>query len=162
MSKNIEDKAPKKKRGRPKGIKTPHYDLELHKKNICNWISEGKTLRDYCRIEGNPSFRRVYEWMEEDSSFSARFAHSRDTGHDVIAQDCMAIADQEPTLDDNGKLDSGFVSWQKNRIWTRLQLLSKWNPKKYGERRVISGDSENPVAVTTITRKFIKPDESGD
>lgn len=40
-----------------------------------------------------------------------------------MAEECMAIADEEDDAN-KGKL----------RVWTRLQLLKCWNPKKYGER----------------------------
>ena len=33
------------------------------------------------------------------------------------------------------------------QIETRLKLLSKWNPKKYGDRTVVAGDEDAPLAV---------------
>jgi hypothetical protein len=39
-------------------------------------------------------------------------------------------------------------SWTCNNAWvTRLKLLAKWNPKKYGDRQILAGDSENPLEV---------------
>lgn len=101
---------------------------------IIAWISAGKTLREWCRQEGNPSFGTVYAWMEKDENFAERFARAREIGHDVIAEQCFEIADEMPPTNDEGKTDSGYVAWQKNRIWTRTQLLAKWNPKKYGDK----------------------------
>lgn len=100
---------------------------------IIDWISAGKTLREWCRQAGNPSFRTVYDWLDKDDDFASRFAHARDTGHDVIAQECFEIADEQPPTIE-GRTDAGYVAWQKNRIWTRTQLLAKWNPKKYGDK----------------------------
>lgn len=133
-------------RGRPKG--SVKYKPEDHMTKICDWLSDGKTLRDYCRQKGTPSFQIVYEWLEKDRVFSERFARSRETGHDVIAQECLQIADERPPVDDKGKTDSGYVSWQKNRIWTRTQLLSKWSPKKYGDQT--GGEDKAPGSVKII------------
>lgn len=101
---------------------------------VIAWISEGKTLRDFCRQPQMPSHRTIYDWLEDDEEFALRFARAREAGHDVIADECFQIADEMPPTDENGRTDSGFVAWQKNRIWTRTQLLAKWNPKKYGEK----------------------------
>ena len=87
-------------------------------------ISIGTPLREICRQEGKPGYRVVYDWLEEDKTFAARFARARETGHDVIADECVDIADNP----------CGDVQRDKLRIETRLKLLAKWNPKKYGER----------------------------
>jgi hypothetical protein len=33
-----------------------------------------------------------------------------------------------------GSVDNGDVADKKLRIWTRMQLLAKWSPNKYGEK----------------------------
>jgi hypothetical protein len=48
------------------------------------------------------------------------------------------------------------VSWQKNRVWARLQLLAKWDPKRYGDKLELSGDQQNPLAIQTIERVIVK------
>lgn len=101
--------------------------------SIVAWVSEGKTLRDWCRMH-DVAFRTAYDWLEKDEEFAARFARAREAGHDAIADECLQIADEPPPNNMNGGTDSGYVAWQKNRIWTRTQLLAKWNPKKYGDR----------------------------
>lgn len=104
---------------------------------IVDWVSNGKTLRDFCRIEGNPAFRTVYDWLEKDKEFAARFAHARETGHDVIAEECLAIMDDGSN--DWLKTERGLqvnveaVQRSKLRVWGRLQLLAKWSPRKYGD-----------------------------
>ena len=122
---------------------------------IIEWVSEGKPLREYCRQEGKPPFRTVYNWLEKDKEFMARFAHARDLGEDVIAQECLEIADDGTndwmeTYDKDGdaigwKLNGEHVQRSKLRIETRLKLLAKWNPKKYGDRTTLAGDPDNPL-----------------
>lgn len=104
---------------------------------IINWISSGQTLREWCRQDGNPSFRAVYDWLEKDEDFASRFARAREIGQDVIAEEALAITDEPPDriLTEQGdKVDPGHVAWAKNRAELRLKLLAKWNPKKWGDR----------------------------
>lgn len=115
--------------------------------SIINWISEGKTLREWCR-QNRINFQRVYEWLERDEEFAGRFARARETGHDVIAEECFQIADEQPPADANGKTDAGYVAWQKNRIWTRTQLLAKWNPKKYGDKIDLNHSGKVGLSIT--------------
>jgi hypothetical protein len=120
------------KRGRP-SKKTPKL-LD----DIIAWIEEGKTLRDWCREDGNPKSQTVYRWMEEDEEFSERFARARADGHDAIANDCLDIADG------TGK----DVARDKLRVWTRLQLLSKWD-RRYSDRQKVEHEGGLTIEVVT-------------
>ncbi len=91
------------------------------------WIGEGKPLREWCRISGNPPWRTIYEWLEEDEETSARIARAREDGHDALAEQCQVLSDTPPR-------DAVEVQWRKLQIETRLKLLAKWNPRKYGDR----------------------------
>lgn len=117
-----------RKRGRPK-TKPPKAMCDA----ICAWISEGGTLRSFCRQPNTPNFSTVYDWIDKDKEFEQRFARARDIGYDSIAQECFDIADEKPPTIEGGRKDAGHVQWQKNRIWTRTQLLAKWSRKKYGD-----------------------------
>ena len=44
---------------------------------ICKWISEGKSLHSFCRIEGNPSLRTVLKWLNDDEKQSFRVKYAR-------------------------------------------------------------------------------------
>jgi len=108
-----------------------------HKQAILEWIQEGRPLRAYCRLTGSPNWRTVYDWLEKDAEFAALFARARDAGADAIAEEALEILDQVPERVDGeggGRYDAAFVTWQRNRAEYRLKLLSKWNPKKYGEK----------------------------
>jgi hypothetical protein len=149
----------KKKIGRPPG--TPVYaNKEAIKKQLVGWMSEGKTLREFCRKEEMPVYATIYDWLEEDAEFSARFARARDMGHDAIAEDALRIADsiflgKKVVTHSGGSEDEDTmtvteedsVQHRKLQIETRLKLLAKWNPKKYGEKTVIAGDADAPLAV---------------
>lgn len=125
--------------------------------DIIEWISHGKTLRDYCRIEGNPAWRTVYLWLEKDEDFAARFARAREMGHDMIAEECLEIIDTEAefaeSFSQNGSSkhrDSAHVTWLRNRAEQRLKLLAKWNPKKYGDKIDVTSKGEKTGLMINI------------
>lgn len=97
-------------------------------------ISEGVPLRQLCRENGF-SKSAVYVWMAEDAAFAGRIACARAQGYDAIADETMEIADDlhdEPAS-------------RKVRIETRLKLLAKWDPKRYGDKVLMGSDPENPL-----------------
>ena len=138
------------KRGRPKGtlVYTNREDIKVQ---LVAWISDGKTLREFCRQSGMPNFSVIYDWEAEDKDFAQRIVRARIIGHDAIAEECAALSDTEPLaiFDDigNKRYDAGSVAWRKMQIETRLKLLAKWNPRKYGDKTILAGDDENPVVV---------------
>lgn len=113
------------------------------------WISEGKPLRAFCRQEGKPSFRTVYRWMEANDKLSSRIARAREHGFDALAGQCLDLADEEPDLLEKGGYDSGHTNWKKLQIWTRLQLLAKWDPSRYGDKHQVQHGGGISVNVST-------------
>lgn len=119
---------------------------------LIEWISQGKTLREYCRQPGKPAWRTVYAWMAKDVDFYARFAHARELGHDAIAEETLEIIDtfpMEAVSESGSRLDSGHVAWLKNRVEQRMKLLAKWNPKKYGDK--VGLQHEGGVTIQVVT-----------
>jgi len=139
-----------KKMGRPPGT-SPYPNKEQIKDELVQWISNGKTLREFCRQDGMPNFSVMYDWEAEDKDFAQRIAHARDKGHDVIAEECAALSDTEPlaVFDEAGnkRYDPGSIAWRKMQIETRLKLLAKWNPRKYGDKTILAGDDQAPVVI---------------
>ncbi len=151
------------KKSEPKKMGRPPEEVPQDKAQaICEWISLGNTLRQWCR-ENDIHYSTVYLWMEKDADFSQRFAHARDVGHDAIADEALAIIDTFPveTVSDSGsRLDAGHVSWLKNRAEMRLKLLAKWNPKKYGDKVGVehSGSIALDTAILEARKRVNKPE----
>ena len=110
--------------------------------DLVAWLTLGKPLREWCRQDGNPDWRTVYYWMDKDPDFVARIARAREDGHDVIADECKELADTKPA-------DQVEVAWRRLQVETRLKLLAKWNPKKYGDK--VGVDHAGGVNLTVIT-----------
>ncbi len=130
----------RRKVGRPLGTTVPVPQDKAD--SLVKWISEGRPLREWCRIDGNPHFTAVYDWMDKDPDFALRIARAREDGHDIIADQCMALSDIQP-------LDQVEVAWRRLQVDTRLKLLAKWNPKKYGDRQHL--DHDGGIILNVVT-----------
>jgi len=114
--------------GRP-SKKTPAVCQE-----ICERLSKGEPLAQICRDDHLPDRNTLYDWMADDADLSGHIARAREDGEDALSVQCLTIADEAPPVTPQGSTDSGHVAWQKVRIETRLKLLAKWNPKKWGDK----------------------------
>jgi hypothetical protein len=137
-----------KKIGRPSKY-TPELAAE-----ICERLSDGEPLRQICRDDHMPAWQKIYEWMVRDENLSGAIARARDQGYDAIAEDLLQIADtplmgETETSSANGLTITrqDMLGHRKLQIETRLKLLAKWNPKKYGDRQILAGDKDSPLEV---------------
>lgn len=129
--------------GRPKGTKVElKYRPEDYIDEIIGWIAAGRMLREYCRQPGKPCYRTVYNWLDANEVYATRFARARDDGHEVLAQECAELADTRPA-------DQVEVQWRRLQIDTRLKLLAKWNPKKWGDRQAV--DHAGGIEINVVT-----------
>ena len=149
-----QSKAPKKQ-GRPSKY-TPELAAE-----ICERLSDGEPLRQICRDEHMPAWQKIYEWMVKDKELSGAIAQAREQGYDAIAEDLLQIADTPLMGEEETSSNSGLTITRKDmlghrklQIETRLKLLAKWNPKKYGDRQIVAGDADNPLTVTPESTFF--------
>lgn len=116
-------------------------------------ISKGVPLMEICRREHMPETVSVYRWCEANPEFASRFARARAEGFDAIAQDCVKIADDasQDVIDDGkgGRMQNSVAAARARlRVETRLKLLAKWDPKRYGERLQV----EETVSARLLSR----------
>jgi len=143
---------------------------------ICAKLAEGVPLTEICRAKGMPAPRTVRDWMAGDSEVSAAIARAREEGFDAIAAECLRIADtpmpgkiEKRELlgvlkhkDEDGKEQSvalpdasmvvteerveDMLGHRKLQIETRLKLLAKWDPKRYGDRVAVDHGLQDNLA----------------
>lgn len=139
------------------------YDPVVAEK-ICELLSEGVPLREICRMEGMPAWRNIYFWMARDEDLSAHIARAREMGYDNIAEECLDIADNSNNdwmnrevrnargqVEIQRVVDTEHIQRSKLRIETRLKLLAKWKPEKYGDKTIIAGDPNGAPIKTEET-----------
>ena len=153
-----------KKPGRKKGVlMTPNADQI--KADALVWISKGKTLSEFLRQPGMPSRAAFDAWRRQDDVYASDFARAREVGADVIAEECIAIADD--ARNDWMEREGGFVvnaehiQRSKLRIETRLKLLAKWQPKKYGDKNEIAVSNPDGTPLS-LTVGFVQPKPRGE
>jgi hypothetical protein len=133
----------KKPTGRPHTYTREAADTILAK------IAEGKSLASICKEDPNlPPASTFRSWVIDDvDGLSARSARAYSIGHDAIADECIQIADEPPGINPmTGAIDGGDVQHKRVRIDSRLRLLGKWAPKKYGDKLEIDGKLDTGIA----------------
>lgn len=125
--------------GRPKKNAAQLAADQKVKDAIIEGISHGKTLRSLCR-EHKMGASTWYDWMDADGELAGRFARAREVGFDAIADEALDIANSpcegEITTDDGEKVvirKEDMLGHRKLQVETRLKLLAKWDPRRYGD-----------------------------
>lgn len=127
--------------------------------NIISGLSEGTPLTVICR-ECGISDTIVRNWMKDDEQLSCAIARARDVGFDVIALDALRIADtplegiEHTDTPDGPRIKrADMLGHRKLQVETRLKLLAKWDPKRYGDmmRQEISGPDGAPITQASVS-----------
>jgi hypothetical protein len=117
------------------------YDREQLVPQICERLAKGEPLAVICRDIG-VGRRTVYQWRDADPAIADLMQDARDDGYDALAAECLDIADDNTEdwkvvkrgRDEQLEIDKEAVLRSKLRVETRLKLLAKWDPKRYGEK----------------------------
>lgn len=149
-------KAPKKNLGGAPSTYSTHIA-----NIICIRIAEGESLREIVKDAGMPDRSTVYDWLLRHPEFANQYTRAREEQADTLADEIIAIADEQPeviavTDKKTGaliehKLDGAFLQWQKNRIDARKWTAMKLKPKKYGDRVALEGTEDGPAIKTEET-----------
>ena len=109
---------------------------------ICERISRGESLRAICESAHLPSEAVVRYWVKNDhEGCAAGFEAARAVQAHRFAEELIALCDEAPPLLEDGRVDQGWVTWQKIRIDTRKWTASRILPKEYGEHVALKGDT---------------------
>ena len=129
----------KQKIGRP----TKRTDEKIDR--VISAVSRGTPLAVVCR-EFDFDVDIFGLWRKTDADLERRYRIARDLGFDAIAAEALMIAD-------SGDKDAGSTQRDKLRVETRLKLLAKWDPKRYGDRihNEVSGPDGGPIETRNLT-----------
>jgi hypothetical protein len=129
---------------------------------ICERLALGESLRSICADDAMPAMSSVFKWLTEHPEFSAQYAHAREEQAEALADEIVAIADEECTMvraekhgakadDDDGNVEVVFdataVARNRLRIDARKWVASKLKPKKYGDKiqQEVTGKDGGPI-----------------
>lgn len=130
-------------------------------------LSKGEPLTHICADDWMPCDDTVRNWATANEAFARDIARAREAGFDQIALDALDIADdvsRDTKKGANGDdiCDSEWISRSRLRVETRLKLLAKWDPKRYGEK--VDLNHGGNVGMTVTVKRFTpettpEPDE---
>jgi hypothetical protein len=129
----------------------PDFADTLHGEMILEMVADGKTLKFACESIG-VGYSTVFFKIGKNPVFKERMEEARAAGYEVLAEECLEIADEtafDMTETERGlKPNKEWMQRSKLRVETRLKLLAKWHPKKYGEKLEIESKTAT-VAIPT-------------
>ena len=136
-----------------KGGRPSLYTPELIER-ICERLETGEPMAQICRGDGMPAYRTVKDWIDGKPDVSAAIARAREIGFDAIAAGTLEIADDarndwmERLGDEETpvgyQLNGEQIQRSRLRVDTRLKLLAKWDPKRYGDKLALGGAEDLP------------------
>lgn len=130
---------PKKKRlGRPPKSQTV-------KNQVCEYIAEGKTIKQIMKLPGMPVRSTINDWRLKDAEFSNQYARARQIQADIHIEEIEELShnlytqSQDAYDDENVRHkppSSEMVAALKLLVDTRKWIASKAFPKVYGDVKV--------------------------
>jgi len=137
-----------------------YRDRQLLILEICERLSEGEPLAHICRDPHMPGITAVWAWAKDNAEFSESIARAREAGFDIIAADCLEISNTprmgtKVVSKEWGKeiTEADMIEHRKLQIDTRLKLLAKWDPKRYGDKQQVELSGQVDTVATLIAAR---------
>lgn len=140
-----------------KGPSEQYPDRKAIVQHICDGLMRGQGLAVTCREEGMPHFSVIYDWRRDDPELGKMLDEARRIGFDAIAESCIEIADATDKYRSRDSVSGKVRDPQRDklRVWTRLQLLAKWDPKRYGEMQKL--EHSGSIGIEQLVMQSRKP-----
>lgn len=109
---------------------------------ICQFLTEGKSFDEICRMEGMPPLFILHKWRKMYKDFDEALEQSlRDKAYMFIDKAIQKI--EQATV--RGEPD------YKSQSEMYLKFAEKANPDRFGNRVKHSGDKDSPMSWTIVT-----------
>ena len=130
-----------KKNGRPTTY-TPELGLRICNEISCSELGLNKLHEQH---EWFPDRQTVLLWLSVHPDFSAQYAYAKEMQTELMRERIIEIADdssQDEIFSPNGNRieNREFTSRSKLRVETRMWLMERLAPKKYGKQ--VDADTE--------------------
>ena len=107
-------------------------------KEVLERIASGESLNAILSPKNKPKHlpaRSLFnEWLSSDKDLADKYARATESRADVIFEEIIAIADEDPGVTESGSTDNGKVQHNRLRIDARKWMLGKMRPMKYGDK----------------------------
>lgn len=129
----------------------------------------GESLRSICKDEHMPNIVNFLRWVAEDEILRLQYRDAMEHRADVIFEEMMDIANTpvEAEIVKTGPKGTectvkDAIEHRTLQVRTRMWVLARMNPKKYGElsMKQISGPDGGPVKTeSTVVNKELSDEE---
>lgn len=121
------------------------YDFELCKV-ICDEVANGENIISVLKESSYPSWSTFRRWKNENEELRTLYVNS---------QQDKGIALENEIDDVMQSLKSGEMEASVGNvlIQTLKWKMAKFYPKMFGDKTILSGDEENPVAIVWNEQK---------
>jgi hypothetical protein len=115
--------------------------------HVCSEIEKGRALRNVLKDENMPSTSTFYQWLDNNEDKAKQYARATEIRAEIIFDDILNIADDNVndtyTNDDGVELTNhDVIQRARLKIDARKWVLSKLNPKKFGDKTDITSGGE--------------------
>ena len=144
------------------------YDREAITELVCSELALGKSLRSILDADDKlPSASTFLDWIGADSFLAEQYAHARQMAYELLADEIVAIADENYTTDEHGvreRLSTEAIQRNRLRVDTRKWMLSKMLPKIYGDRQIqeVTGKDGGPIQLAAVDLRGLSDSELDD
>lgn len=131
---------------------------------ICGRLAAGESVNDVFRTPADdyPSERTFWRWVANDKEVCEAYERATEKRGEKFAEEIVSIADGvkgEPLLSDEGVpimgrdgfpvmvLSKVAIEHARLRIDARKWVSARMLPGRYGDRTILAGDADNPIAV---------------
>ncbi len=115
-------------------------------KEIIERVEIGEPIRTVLKDDDMPSSRTFYKWLDEDEEKVKQYARACEVRADVIFEEILTIADKQSEdiiiVDGKEVTNHNVVSRNRLQVDARKWVLSKMQPKKYGDKIDHTTDGE--------------------
>jgi hypothetical protein len=129
--------------GRPCGF------TERRGAQICDQLSQGKSLTQICDQPGYPDRGTVRRWIAARPDFRTAYEASRLAWADELFEQIVTLADQAREIAEAADAREGnsnaAIAALREEIRAKMWVCARLRPDKYGDRTTLAGDPENPL-----------------
>jgi len=152
---------------------------------LCPLLESGMSLTAACyKVPDCPPSSQILDWISTDPALAEQYAHARELGYKMIADEILAISDEnytiieedildedgQPMLDDRGNrlqrtvkapISNEALARNRLRVDSRKWMLSKMLPKVYGDKIQTEhvGKDGGPVQLAAVDLKNLSDEE---
>ena len=138
------------KQTRPVGRPTL-YTKELGER-ICEYISNGMTLRQVAAQADTPCIEVIFRWIRLHEEFSQRYAQATEDRTEAQVIELNEVASQaiQEAKSADPKSSNAIVQAYKLKADNLKWIMARMKPKKYGDKIDFSSDGK-PISVNLIS-----------